>query len=164
MFEVPLQFRAFKAAGYGLRDLGTDNLLQGATSKLIATFWGLLIFNLLQKCQCCHNNPRSSISKATNADQPKPIKDVVVVGGGIGGLSTALALSRISSLKVRVLEKSRSYSPTAGAGFGFSPNGRLCLVDMGIPKEEVQALVHPIKLIWLLFWGRPSRQYRGPSL
>jgi len=107
----------------------------------------VLLISTANASNAAINPPPSSLSKAGSVEQSaaKPIKEVIVVGGGIGGLTTALALSRISGLKVRVLEKARSYSPTAGAGFGFSPNGQLCLVGLGIPKKEVQALIHPIK-------------------
>jgi len=107
----------------------------------------VLLISTANASNAAINPPPSSLSKAGSVEQSaaKPIKEVIVVGGGIGGLTTALALSRISGLKVRVLEKARSYSPTAGAGFGFSPNGQLCLVGLGIPTKEVQALIHPIK-------------------
>ncbi|MGW4394027.1 FAD-dependent oxidoreductase [Amycolatopsis nivea] len=46
--------------------------------------------------------------------------DVLVVGGGIGGLSTAFALSRLG-LRVRVLEQAKEFGEV-GAGIQLAPN------------------------------------------
>jgi 2-polyprenyl-6-methoxyphenol hydroxylase-like FAD-dependent oxidoreductase len=50
----------------------------------------------------------------------KPGPDVLVVGGGIGGLSAAFALSR-KGLRVRVLERSATFGEV-GAGIQLAPN------------------------------------------
>lgn len=63
---------------------------------------------------------------------------IAVIGGGIGGLSVANALLHRSdqgptlTSHVSVYEQANSFIPTAGAGFGFSPNGQLCLSSIGI--------------------------------
>ncbi|WP_280398852.1 FAD-dependent oxidoreductase [Nocardia carnea] len=56
--------------------------------------------------------------------------DVVVVGGGIGGLSTAFALSRLG-LRVRVLERSKEFGEV-GAGIQLAPNCTRILDDYGL--------------------------------
>ena len=50
-----------------------------------------------------------------NASSP----GVIVVGGGIGGLSAALALAR-QGLRVRVLERAREFGEV-GAGIQIAP-------------------------------------------
>jgi|EP00970_Alexandrium_tamarense_P010389 salicylate hydroxylase len=60
---------------------------------------------------------------------------VAVVGGGIGGLTAANALlNKNPNLieRLTVYEQAKEFTPTAGAGFGFSPNGQICLSSIGI--------------------------------
>ena len=56
--------------------------------------------------------------------------DVLVVGGGIGGLSAALALTR-RGLRVRVLERSQEFSEV-GAGIQLAPNCTRILHEYGL--------------------------------
>ncbi|MFE1954312.1 FAD-dependent oxidoreductase [Streptomyces sp. NPDC059524] len=63
--------------------------------------------------------------------------DVLVVGGGIGGLSTAYALSR-HGLRVRVLEQAPEYGEV-GAGLQIAPNCTRILAEYGL-LDEAQAL------------------------
>jgi salicylate hydroxylase len=51
---------------------------------------------------------------------------VAVIGGGIGGLSTAVAL-RATGAHVQVFEQARQLSEV-GAGLGLQPNGQRVLV------------------------------------
>ncbi|WP_370416594.1 FAD-dependent oxidoreductase [Streptomyces fradiae] len=69
----------------------------------------------------------------TPAGQP----DVIVVGGGIGGLSTAYALTR-QGLKVRVLEQAPEYGEV-GAGLQIAPNCTRILHEYGL-LDEAKAL------------------------
>jgi salicylate hydroxylase len=52
------------------------------------------------------------------ADTNRP--DVLVIGGGIGGLSAALALTR-KGLKVRLYERAKEFGEV-GAGLQIAPN------------------------------------------
>lgn len=56
--------------------------------------------------------------------------DIVIVGGGIGGLSTAFALARLG-LRVRVLEQARQFGEV-GAGIQLAPNCTRILDDYGL--------------------------------
>ncbi|MFD3583010.1 FAD-dependent oxidoreductase [Streptomyces sp. NPDC058683] len=59
--------------------------------------------------------------------------DVLVVGGGIGGLSTAFALAR-TGLRVRVLERAEEFGEV-GAGIQLAPNCTRILDDYGLLDE-----------------------------
>ncbi|AKJ15484.1 3-hydroxybenzoate 6-hydroxylase [Streptomyces incarnatus] len=63
--------------------------------------------------------------------------DVLVVGGGIGGLSAALALGR-QGLRVRVLERAKEFGEV-GAGLQIAPNCTRILAEYGL-LEEARAL------------------------
>jgi 2-polyprenyl-6-methoxyphenol hydroxylase-like FAD-dependent oxidoreductase len=59
--------------------------------------------------------------------------DVVIVGGGIGGLSAACALSR-KGFRVRVLERSAEFGEV-GAGIQIAPNCTRILAEYGLLDE-----------------------------
>ncbi|QKG21581.1 FAD-dependent oxidoreductase [Actinomadura verrucosospora] len=63
--------------------------------------------------------------------------DVIVVGGGIGGLSAAYALAR-RGLAVRVLERAAAFGEV-GAGIQLAPNCTRILDDYGL-LDEAKAL------------------------
>ena len=58
---------------------------------------------------------------------------IAIIGGGIGGLTAANALLyKRAAKRVTVYEQAPQFIPYAGAGFGFSPNGQICLRSIGI--------------------------------
>lgn len=63
--------------------------------------------------------------------------DVLVVGGGIGGLSSAFALAR-KGLRVRVLERAKEFGEV-GAGLQIAPNCTRILAEYGL-LDEARAL------------------------
>ncbi|UBU10230.1 FAD-dependent oxidoreductase [Nonomuraea gerenzanensis] len=71
--------------------------------------------------------------------------DVVVVGGGIGGLSNALALSR-KGLRVRVLERAQEFGEV-GAGLQIAPNCTRILDRWGLLDEIVSLGVLPEHIV-----------------
>ncbi|TDD27116.1 FAD-dependent oxidoreductase [Actinomadura sp. KC06] len=72
--------------------------------------------------------------------------DVVVAGGGIGGLSTAYALAR-SGRSVRVLEREPEFAEV-GAGLQMAPNATRVLADWGLLDEVLDAGVAPRRLLF----------------
>lgn len=71
--------------------------------------------------------------------------DVVIVGGGIGGLSTAFALSRLG-LHVRVLEQAKQFGEV-GAGIQLAPNCTRILEDYGLLDEVKARGVVPDRMV-----------------
>lgn len=64
-------------------------------------------------------------------------KDVIVVGGGIGGLAAALRLTQLG-LSVKVLEQAPAFGEV-GAGLQIAPNCTRILDELGL-LEEVKSL------------------------
>ncbi|MFF0524110.1 FAD-dependent monooxygenase [Actinomadura nitritigenes] len=71
--------------------------------------------------------------------------DVIVVGGGIGGLGAAYALSR-RGLAVRVLERAAAFGEV-GAGIQLAPNCTRILDDYGLLDEAKSLGVLPEAMI-----------------
>ncbi|WP_169736868.1 FAD-dependent monooxygenase [Pseudonocardia spinosispora] len=71
--------------------------------------------------------------------------DVVVVGGGIGGLGCALALRR-AGLRVRVLEQDSQFGEV-GAGLQVAPNATRILRSWGLLDDVVARGVRPRRLV-----------------
>ena len=71
--------------------------------------------------------------------------DVIVVGGGIGGLSAAYALAR-KGLNVRVLERAKEFGEV-GAGMQIAPNCTRILHEYGLLDEAKQLGVLPESIV-----------------
>lgn len=71
--------------------------------------------------------------------------EVVVVGGGIGGLSTALALAHAGH-SVRVLERSAEFAEV-GAGLQMAPNATRILREWGLLDRVIGSGVRPKRLV-----------------
>lgn len=69
----------------------------------------------------------------------KPLK-IIIVGGGIGGLSSALALAKIGC-DVSVLERAKEFGEI-GAGIQIGPNGFHALDKLGVGKKIKETSVH----------------------
>ncbi|MGY1770446.1 FAD-dependent monooxygenase [Blastococcus sp. SYSU D00813] len=74
-----------------------------------------------------------------------PGPDVLVVGGGIGGLANALALTR-EGLRVRLLERAAEFGEV-GAGLQIAPNCTRILDSWGLLDEVLSLGVRPEALV-----------------
>ncbi|MFE2041996.1 FAD-dependent oxidoreductase [Streptomyces sp. NPDC059477] len=74
---------------------------------------------------------------------PRP--DVLVAGGGIGGLSAALALAR-QGLRVRLYEQAPEFGEV-GAGLQLAPNCTRILHEYGLLDEAVRLGVLPERML-----------------
>lgn len=82
------------------------------------------------------------------------MKTVAIVGGGIGGLASAILLSK-KGLKVTIYDKAKSPQPV-GAGFLLQPPGQAVLQKLGVLDEILKQAV-PIV-------GLQSKTLSGKSL
>lgn len=71
--------------------------------------------------------------------------DIAIVGAGIAGLTTALALARLGRASV-VYEKARVLSE-AGAGIQLSPNASRILIDLGLERLLERHVVVPESIV-----------------
>ena len=71
----------------------------------------------------------------------------MIVGGGIGGLGAALAISR-AGLPVHVLEKAEEFAEI-GAGLQLAPNAMRMLDRLGILNEIRRHAVLPQRLVMM---------------
>ncbi len=62
---------------------------------------------------------------------------VAIIGGGIGGLTTAAALHKID-IEAHVYERAESFQPI-GAGIGIGSNAMLALQKIGVAENIIQA-------------------------
>ncbi len=70
----------------------------------------------------------------------------MVIGGGIGGLATALALAR-TGRRVQVLERAPHFGEI-GAGIQIAPNGSRALDRLGVLAPIQAAAVFPRTIAW----------------
>ncbi|HEX7969274.1 MAG TPA: FAD-dependent monooxygenase, partial [Stellaceae bacterium] len=71
----------------------------------------------------------------------------LIVGGGIGGLATALALGR-AGRPVHVVEKAPDFGEI-GAGLQLAPNAMAVLDRLGLTAEISKHAVYPSRLVWM---------------
>jgi 3-hydroxybenzoate 6-monooxygenase len=71
----------------------------------------------------------------------------LIVGGGIGGLATALSLSQ-KQRPVHLIEKEKEFSEI-GAGLQLAPNASRALDRFGVLGEIAKCAVYPKRLVWM---------------
>ena len=74
-------------------------------------------------------------------------EDVIIVGGGIGGLSAALGLAEAGRSSI-VLERAPEFGEV-GAGLQLAPNGTAILKRLGVMEEMSKYAVFPKRLVIL---------------
>ena len=72
---------------------------------------------------------------------------LLIVGGGIGGLATALAAAR-AGRRVHVIEKSPEFTEI-GAGLQLAPNATRMLDRLGVLEEALKTATFPSKLVMM---------------
>ncbi len=80
-----------------------------------------------------------------NLDPAVLCPDAIVVGGGIGGLGAALALSR-KGVRVRLLEAAKEFGEV-GAGLQIAPNCTRILHDYGLLDRVREVGVRPEEMV-----------------
>jgi 2-polyprenyl-6-methoxyphenol hydroxylase-like FAD-dependent oxidoreductase len=82
-----------------------------------------------------HEKPRPERSLKDNRGMTASQLRALIVGGGIAGLASAVALGR-NGWRVTVLEVADDFSEI-GAGFGLTPNGVTALDSVGLGNDAV---------------------------
>lgn len=72
---------------------------------------------------------------------------VLIVGGGIGGLATALSFAQ-AGIKVRLVEKNNNFQEI-GAGMQLGPNCSRLLSRLGILQQVQTNAVFPKQIVWI---------------
>src|SRR4029078_10732277 len=71
-----------------------------------------------------------------------PARPVIVAGGGIAGLTSALLLAR-AGMRVTVMEQAAKLEET-GAGLQLSPNASRVLIALGLRERIESTAVRPL--------------------
>lgn len=100
----------------------------------------------------CKGLPRGDVDYRIQA-HPRHRSPILVAGGGIGGLATALALAR-GGVAVRLLERHAAPSET-GAGIQIGPNGMRILAWLGVAARLEPLATAPRSI--RIFDGRKGR-------
>jgi salicylate hydroxylase len=72
---------------------------------------------------------------------------ILIVGGGIGGMATALSFAR-AGVRVRLIEKNKEFTEV-GAGMQLAPNCSRVLDRLGILKKVQTNAVYPKQIVWM---------------
>jgi 2-polyprenyl-6-methoxyphenol hydroxylase-like FAD-dependent oxidoreductase len=89
---------------------------------------------------------------------------VIIVGGGIGGLTTALCLHKIG-IEVRVYESVNEIKPL-GVGINLLPHSIRVLTNLGLEPKIAQTAVETKDLVYFdkfgkKFWEEPRGRFAG---
>ncbi|HEX3465921.1 MAG TPA: FAD-dependent monooxygenase [Candidatus Elarobacter sp.] len=85
----------------------------------------------------------SSLVTMTNGSTER----LLIVGGGIGGLATALALAR-HGVATEVAEQAAEFREI-GAGLQLAPNASWALSRLGVLEQVNETAVFPARMVWM---------------
>ncbi|RHW40087.1 FAD-binding protein [Lysinibacillus yapensis] len=74
------------------------------------------------------------------------VSDIIVVGGGIGGLAAALSISKNTGKSISVFEQAPEFGEV-GAGIQLAPNALEVLDYLGVKEEILKVAVLPKRLV-----------------
>lgn len=74
------------------------------------------------------------------------VSDIIVVGGGIGGLATALSINKNTGKSISVFEQAPEFGEV-GAGIQLAPNALEVLDYLGVKEEILKVAVQPKRLV-----------------
>lgn len=74
------------------------------------------------------------------------VSDIIVVGGGIGGLAAALAVVKETNKSVAVFEQAPEFGEV-GAGIQLAPNALEVLDRLGVKEDIIKVAVLPKRLV-----------------
>ena len=69
-----------------------------------------------------------------------------VIGGGMGGLTAAIALTRVAGVQVTVFEQARKLGDV-GAGVTVAPNAQRVLDKLGILEQVRNCLLYTSRCV-----------------
>ncbi|CAF1294726.1 unnamed protein product [Didymodactylos carnosus] len=85
---------------------------------------------------------------SSQIDDSEPLQiPLMIVGGGIGGLATALCFARAGK-RVHLLEKQPEFVEV-GAGMQLAPNCSRLLDQLGVLKDVQRNAVFPKEIVWM---------------
>ncbi|CAI9757792.1 unnamed protein product [Fraxinus pennsylvanica] len=125
----------------------TGLLLQ--TQSQLEKFTATMLLVILFRDPIGHTKYDCGCGLDMDMDSMEETHDIVIVGGGICGLATALALHR-KGLRSIILEKSETLRDT-GAAIGIRANGWRALDQLGVASELRQRAnpIHRMRDVWI---------------
>ncbi|HWK21771.1 MAG TPA: FAD-dependent monooxygenase [Ureibacillus sp.] len=74
------------------------------------------------------------------------VSDIIIVGGGIGGLATALSVHKNTGKSISIFEQAPEFGEV-GAGIQLAPNALEVLDYLGVKEEILKVAVKPKRLV-----------------
>ncbi|KAM0030822.1 putative 3-hydroxybenzoate 6-monooxygenase [Helianthus debilis subsp. tardiflorus] len=95
-----------------------------------------------------HSDPHIESLFLSNISRAMDDDEVVIIGAGICGLATALALHR-KGIKSVVMERSESLRNVTGTAIGIQPNGWRALDQLGVSENLRHTAVRLRRYLYL---------------